>query len=240
MHRGVLALVIGSAVALAGCGASHKQTTSSTPSPTSASSAPAPTTSPPTPSLPTPTPIPTTPTPSPTPTKSPSPAPTHYSFALPTGPTDPGAELLVYTPLRAHDCPGALSELGAKGDSGNWSELPDPSKVLLFQAGIAACEAHPSDAKQWLAKDQMVFKATTKESSADSACYLYRALFSWLYQRAQAKVTCPMSAPPAWLVDANDNRVDPRVCLDLYEHPPASPSAGATSSSAAVCPSATS
>jgi hypothetical protein len=155
---------------------------------------------------------------------------------MPKGPTDPGAERLVYEPLRTHDCAGAENVLGAAGESGNWSGLPDPSKVLLFQAGIAACEADLKDAKLWLGKDQTVFKATTKESSADSACSLYRALFSWLHQVAQVGVTCPMSTQPAWLVDQDGNPIDPRVCLDLYVHPPASPSAASTS--AAVCLSA--
>jgi hypothetical protein len=237
MRRSVLVLVIGSAVALAGCAASSRTTTNPAASSAPASSAPAPT---PAPTTLTPSPFPSTSTTSPPPPPPPPPPKPHYSFDLPSGPTAPGAELLVYTPLRAHDCVGAQSTLGAIGDSGNWSGLPDPSKVLLFQAGIAACGGDTPDAKLWLGRDQAVFKATTKESSADSACSLYRALFSWLYQVAQATVTCPMSTPPAWLVDQDDNPVDPRVCLDLYAHPPASPSAGAGSatSSAAVCPSA--
>lgn len=235
MRKSVLVLVIGSAVALAGCAGSSRTAASSTsPSAGSASSAPAASaSSAPASSSPQPT-----PTPPPTPT--PQPPPPHYSFDLPSGPTAPGAELLVYTPLRHRDCAGAESALGAIGDSGNWSGLPDPSKVLLFQAGIAACGGDAPAAKLWLGRDQAVFKATTKESSADSACALYRALFSWLQQVAQTTVTCPMSTPPAWLVDQDGNPLDPRVCLDLYAHPPASPSAEATSStsSAAVCPSA--
>ncbi len=103
---------------------------------------------------------------------SPTPSKKKYGFGLPSGPTAPGPELLVYTPLRAGDCAAAQTSLGAPDQNGNWSSLPDPAKVLLFQAGVAACTGDLTTAGSLLALDRTLFGATTTEDpqQADSAC----------------------------------------------------------------------
>jgi hypothetical protein len=143
----------------------------------------------------------------------------------------------VYEPLRAGQCDAAQSSLGQPDQSGNWQLLPDPSKVLLLQAGVAACQGKLTTANTWLTLDRKLFKATTAENpqQADAACPVYRALVSVLSQVAQSSVHCPTSAQPAWLRDADDNPVDPRSHADAYAAA-ASPS-GSASSSGSTSPS---
>ena len=176
---------------------------------------------------------PPSPTPDPTPTKK------KYGFGLPSGPTAPGPELLVYTPLQQGDCAAAQTSLGAPDQNGNWSSLPDPAKVLLFQAGVAACTGDLTTAASLLALDRTLFGATTTENpqQADSACPLYEALVSVLDQVDPASAQCPTGAEPAWQFDANSNPVDPRTHQDVYAHPATSsaptPSASASASTSA-------
>ena len=183
--------------------------------------------------------LPPSPTPDPTPTKK------KYGFGLPSGPTAPGPELLVYTPLQQGDCAAAQTSLGAPDQNGNWSSLPDPAKVLLFQAGVAACTGDLTAAASLLALDRTLFGATTTENpqQADSACPLYRALVSVLDQVDPASAQCPTGAEPAWQFDANSNPVDPRSHQDVYAHPATSsaptptPSASASNASPTTHPS---
>jgi hypothetical protein len=172
-------------------------------------------------------------TPSPTPTKTKP----KYGFGLPTGPTAPGPELLVYQPLQQGDCDAAQSSLGLPGQDGNWSSLPDPAKVLLFQAGVDACKGDLTASGSLLALDQTLFGATTKEDSqdADSACPLYQALKSVLDQVAPATVQCPVGPEPQWQSDTNENPIDPRTDSDAYAHPASS--APATSPTPSLSPS---
>jgi hypothetical protein len=158
-----------------------------------------------------------------------------YGFGLPSGPTSPGPELLVYEPLRAGQCDAAQASLGQPDQSGNWQLLPDPSKVLLLQAGVAACQGKLTTANTWLTLDRKLFKATTAENpqQADAACPLYRALVSVLSQVAQSSVHCPTSAQPEWIRDADDNPVDPRSHADAYAAAAASPSGSASPSTSA-------
>jgi hypothetical protein len=171
-----------------------------------------------------------------TPTSTPSPTPTKtkpkYGFGLPSGPTAPGPELLVYEPLRQGDCDAAQTSLGAPDQDGNWSSLPDPAKVLLFQAGVDACRGDLTAAGSQLALDRTLFGATTKENlqQADSACPLYQALVSVLDQVAPATVQCPVGPEPQWQSDANGNPIDPRTHSDDYAHPASSPAASPTPS----------
>jgi hypothetical protein len=175
-----------------------------------------------------------------TPTATPSPTPTKtkpkYGFGLPSGPTAPGPELLVYGPLRQGDCNAAQTSLGLPDQGGNWSSLPDPAKVLLFQAGVDACKGDLSSAGSLLTLDRTLFGATTKENSqdADSACPLYEALVSVLDQVAPASVQCPVGPEPQWQSDANGNPIDPRTHSDSYAQPASSPAA---SSPPSVTPS---
>jgi len=168
----------------------------------------------------------TTSAPAPKPTPSPSPTPTKkkYGFGLPSGPSAPGPELLVYEPLRQGDCAAAQTSLGEPDQSGNWSSLPDPAKVLLFQAGVAACTGDLTTAASLLALDRTLFDATTAENpqQADAACPLYQALVSVLDQVDPASTQCPLGAEPAWQFDANSNPIDPRTHQDTYAHPPTS------------------
>ncbi|HEY0869940.1 MAG TPA: hypothetical protein VGD55_06060 [Acidothermaceae bacterium] len=180
----------------------------------------------------TPTVTPTLP-PTPTPTPDPTPTKKKYGFGLPSGPTAPGPELLVYAPLQQGDCAAAQTSLGAPDQSGNWSSLPDPAKVLLFQAGVEACTGDLTTAGSLLALDRTLFGATTTEDpqDADSACALYKALVSVLDQVDPASAQCPTGAEPAWQFDANSNPLDPRTHQDAYAHP-------ATSSTPTPAPSA--
>jgi hypothetical protein len=167
-------------------------------------------------------------------TPSPSPSPTEtkpkYGFGLPSGPTAPGPELLLYEPLRQGDCDAAQISLGAPDQGGNWSSLPDPAKVLLFQAGVDACKGDLSAAGSQLALDRTLFGATTKENlqEADSACPLYQGLVSVLDQVAPASVQCPVGPEPQWQSDANDNPIDPRTHPDAYAHLASSPASSPT------------
>jgi hypothetical protein len=169
-----------------------------------------------------------------TPTSTPSPTPTKpkYGFGLPSGPTAPGPELLVYEPLRQGDCDAAQTSLGAPDQGGNWSSLPDPAKVLLFQVGVDACKGDLTTAGSLLALDRTLFGATTKENlqEADSACPLYQALVSVLDQVAPASVECPVGPEPQWQSDANGNPIDPRTHSDIYAHPATSAAASSTPS----------
>jgi hypothetical protein len=179
------------------------------------------------------------PTPTPTPTPAPTPTKKKYGFGLPSGPTAPGPELLVYTPLQQGDCAAAQTSLGAPDQNGNWSSLPDPSKVLLFQAGVAACTGDLTTARSLLALDRTLFGATTTEDPQDakSACPVYQALVSVLDQVDPASAQCPTGAEPAWQFDASSNPVDPRSHQDVYAHPATSsaptPSASASASTSA-------
>jgi hypothetical protein len=226
MRRRVLVIVICSAVVLlAGCRSSavSAQGTSSAPASAAAStstSSLAPT------AIPTPSVTPSlTPSPTRTPTRTSSPSPTKtkkkYGFGLPSGPSAPGPELLVYEPLRQGDCGGAQASLGAPDQGGNWSSLPDPAKVLLFQAGVAACTGDRTTAGSLLALDRTLFGATTTEDpqQADAACPLYQALVSMLDQVDPTSAHCPTGAEPAWQLDENSNPIDPRTHHDAYAHP---------------------
>lgn len=230
MRRRVL--VIGSAVVLlSGCKSSavSAQGTTSAAATVATSSSSTSSTSSPT--------LPPTPRPDPTPTKK------KYGFGMPSGPSAPGPELLVYEPLRQGDCAGAQTSLGAPDQSGNWSSLPDPAKVLLFQAGVAACTGDLTTAGSLLALDRTLFGATTTEDpqDADSACPLYKALVSVLDQVDPATAQCPTGAEPAWQFDANGNPIDPRTHQDAYAHPATSsaptPSASTSSASPTTHPS---
>jgi hypothetical protein len=184
----------------------------------------------------TPTPTPTsTSTSTSTPTVRPTPKPTKkkYGYGLPSGPATPGPELLVYEPLRLRDCHGAQTTLGEPDHDGQWQSLPDPSKVLLFQAGVAACLGDLKTAQHWLTLDRTLFKATTAEDPdiADAACPLYRALVSVLNQVAQGTVKCPTGAQPAWITGPNGDSLDPRTHSDAYAHPPSSPAASSATPS---------
>ncbi|HTC68030.1 MAG TPA: hypothetical protein VK662_00555 [Acidothermaceae bacterium] len=169
----------------------------------------------------------------PSPTPSPTPTKPKYGFGLPTGPTAPGPELLVYGPLQQGDCDAAQTSLGLPDQGGNWSSLPDPAKVLLFQAGVDACKGDLATASSLLALDETLFGATTKENlqQADSACPLYQALTSVLNQVAPATVQCPLGPEPQWQLDANGNPLDPRTHSGAYAHPASSsPTASPTPS----------
>jgi hypothetical protein len=148
----------------------------------------------------------------------------------------PGPELLVYEPLRSGDCEAAQVSLGQPDQAGNWQRLPDPSKVLLFQAGVSACRGKLTTANHWLTLDRTLFKATTAEDpqQADAACPLYRALVSVLSQVEQSSVHCPTGPQPAWIEDANGDRVDPRSHADAYAGSSSSSSSPGAASSAPV------
>lgn len=221
MRRSVL--VLGSALVLVSGCASRATTQASGPS---GSSAPSPSTSvlstltmPPTHSSAKSTPTQATASPTPSKTK------VKYGFGLPNGPSAPGPELLVYVPLRQGDCDAAQTSLGEPDQGGNWSSLPDPAKVLLFQAGVAACTGDLSTASSLLSLDRKLFGATTKEDpqEADSACPLYQALVSVLDQVAPAGVQCPTGPEPQWHQDSNGNPIDPRAHQGAYEQPASSP-----------------
>jgi hypothetical protein len=136
------------------------------------------------------------------------PSTTAYVFTLPSGPVDPGrAEDALYQALTRHDCAAAQTRL-----DGGWATLRSPAYVLLFQAGIEACQDNLGQASRWYSRAKILF-GPQRMHAFDLATprVLYQTLTSVLRQIPPDSVDAVAGQPPRWAEDAVGlDRLDPR------------------------------